>query len=80
MERTELLATLKRNLYEAQNRMKMKAYRKRREVEFMVGDLVWVKLQQYRRNSVAKRISHKLSPRYYGPYEVNERIGEVAIG
>lgn len=60
--------------------MKMKAYRKRREVEFMVGDLVWVKLQQYRRNSVAKRISHKLFPRYYGPYEVNERIGEVAIG
>lgn len=29
-------------------------------------------------NSVAKRKFHKLSPRYYGPYQVEEGIGSVA--
>ncbi|GJZ81421.1 ty3-gypsy retrotransposon protein [Tanacetum coccineum] len=78
VERDELLRQLKENLLAAKHRMEIKANRKRREVEFKVGDMVLVKLQPYRQLTLAKRLSNKLAKRYYGPYEVMERIGKVA--
>ncbi|GKD74958.1 hypothetical protein Tco_1333240 [Tanacetum coccineum] len=58
--------------------MVMQANRKRREVEYKIGDMVLVKLQPYRHITLAKRCSNKLAKRYYGPFEVLERIGKVA--
>nr|GEV69198.1 hypothetical protein [Tanacetum cinerariifolium] len=55
-----------------------KANRKRRDVEFNVGDLVFVKVQPYRRITLTKRLSNKLAKRYYGPYKVEARLGKVA--
>ncbi|GKB54931.1 ty3-gypsy retrotransposon protein [Tanacetum coccineum] len=78
VERDKLLQQLKDNLLAAKHRMEQKANRKRREVEFQVGDWVLVKLQPYRQLTLAKRLSNKLAKRYYGPYEVTERIGNVA--
>ncbi|GJV34106.1 ty3-gypsy retrotransposon protein [Tanacetum coccineum] len=66
------------NLLAAKHGMEIKANRKRREVEFKVGDMVLVKLQPYLQLTLAKRLSNKLAKRYYGPYEVMERIGKVA--
>ncbi|CAH9114190.1 unnamed protein product, partial [Cuscuta europaea] len=43
-----------------------------------VGDLVYLKIQPYKLKSLAKRINQKLSPRFYGPFEILERIGAVA--
>nr|GEU37907.1 transposon Ty3-I Gag-Pol polyprotein [Tanacetum cinerariifolium] len=77
-ERDIVLRQLKHNLLAAKNRMEQKANRKRREVEYKVGDRVFLKLQPYRQLTLAKRLSNKLAKRYYGPYEILDRIGKVA--
>ncbi|GJZ42401.1 ty3-gypsy retrotransposon protein [Tanacetum coccineum] len=78
VERDKLLRQLKTNLLAAKERMELKANKRRRDIEFKVGDMVLVKLQPYRQVTLAKRISNKLAKRYYGPYEVVERISKVA--
>lgn len=58
--------------------MKNQEDKSRRELEFQVGDLVYLKLQPYRQQSVATRACAKLAPRYYGPFDVIQRVGKVA--
>ncbi len=69
---------LKEKLQIAEHRMKQQADTHRREKEFSVGDWVYLKLQPYKQTTVALRKHLKLTARYYGPFEVIERIGEVA--
>ncbi|GJW83607.1 ty3-gypsy retrotransposon protein [Tanacetum coccineum] len=78
VDRDGLLRQLKDSLLSAKQRMEVKANRKRRDVEFNVGDMVLVKLQPYRQITLAKRLSNKLAKRYYGPYTVEARMGKVA--
>lgn len=77
-QRDALLHQLKCNLSKAQQYMKSKADKRRRDLDFAVGDLVLVKLQPYRQNTLVGRRSQKLSMRYFGPFEVIQHIGSVA--
>nr|KYP48660.1 hypothetical protein KK1_029640 [Cajanus cajan] len=58
--------------------MKLQADKKRREFHLEVGELALVKLQPYRQHSVALRKNKKSSMRFFGPFEVLQRIGSVA--
>ncbi|PKA47773.1 hypothetical protein AXF42_Ash014550 [Apostasia shenzhenica] len=58
--------------------MRQQADRHRTERELQTGEWVYVKLQVYRQESIAKRKSLKLGPRYFGPFQIEERIGKVA--
>ena len=59
--------------------MRSQANKHRTDVEFQVGDLVYVrlKLQPYRQNSVALRSCHKLAAVYFGPFPITARVGKV---
>ncbi|XP_024033508.1 uncharacterized protein LOC112095635 [Citrus clementina] len=61
--RDELLWQLKSNLIAAANRMKQTADKKRRDVEFKEGDMVYLRLHPYR---------------YFGPYQIIQKVGHVA--
>ncbi|KAL1224869.1 hypothetical protein V5N11_015647 [Cardamine amara subsp. amara] len=76
-ETTEKVRIVKLNMKEAQDRQKSYADRRRKELEFAVGDLVYLKMAMLRGPN--RFISEtKLSPRYMGPVRVLERVGPVA--
>jgi hypothetical protein len=69
---------LKAHLAKAQNKMKHAADKKRRHQEYQVGEHVLLKLQPYAQNSLVNRPYPKLAFKYFGPYQVLERIGKAA--
>lgn len=77
-ERDARLQQLKTNLQEAQNRMKVYADKLRTERHFAVGDMVYLKIQPYRQNAFGLRGSLKLRSKYYGPFRILEKVGELA--
>lgn len=77
-DRQEQWSALRVLLEEAQNRMKAYADAKRTEREFQVGEWVYLKLQPYRQVTVALRKHLKLSAKFFGPYEIVEKLGPVA--
>jgi len=73
-----MLQQLKANLLHAQLRMKKYADTKRTERQFVVGDMVYLKLQPYRMAAFDVRHGLKLATKCYGPFRVLQRIGPVA--
>jgi hypothetical protein len=71
-------ALIKQHLSRAKLRMKKQADKHRSERQFSVGDKVWVKLQPYVQSSLAPRSNQKLAFKFFGPYQILERIGLVA--
>jgi hypothetical protein len=50
----------------------------RRQVEFQVGDWVWLYLNHRIASAIRPVGKTKLGPKYFGSYAVIERIGAVA--
>jgi hypothetical protein len=77
-DRDEALNQLKNHLEKAQQQMKIYADKKRKDVQFAVGEWVFLKLRPHRQQSMIKRIHQKLAARFYGPFQSVERVGAVA--
>jgi hypothetical protein len=73
-----ILKLLRENLQDAQSRMKHFADQKRTFREFAVGDWIFLCLRPYRQMSATLCRNLKLSPRYYVPFQVIQKIGSVA--
>eukprot|EP00253_Pinus_taeda_P029747 PITA_29747 len=54
-----------------------KADQHRSERTFQEGDQVFLRLQPYKQTSLTDKGRQKLSPKFYGPYQILQRIEEV---
>lgn len=77
-ERDAHMQQLKENLARAQNKMKQLADRHRVDRQFQVGEHVLLKLQPYAQSSVVNRPYPKLAFKFFGPFEVLQRVGSAA--
>jgi hypothetical protein len=69
---------LRAQMLRAQLRFKKYADRNRTERSFEVGEQVLLKLQPYAQTSVTNRPCRKLTYKFFGPFPVEQRIGELA--
>jgi hypothetical protein len=59
-DRNAILKELRHNLFLTQNHMKCQAFQHKRNISYIVGDYVYLKLQPYRQTSMAFQASMKL--------------------
>lgn len=78
LELDQILDESKAQLLRAQAKMKSRADSKRRDVQFHTGDLVYLKIRPKHWKTLATRDNEKLAPRFYGPFAVEKKIGQVA--
>ncbi|XP_071713552.1 uncharacterized protein [Rutidosis leptorrhynchoides] len=73
----EKIEVAKEKLKEARTRQKSYANKHRRDLEFKVGEHVFLKVSPFK--GVHRfGLKGKLSPRFIGPFEILERVGEVS--
>ena len=73
----EKVRVIQQRLKAASDREKSYTYLKRKDIEYEVGDKVFLKVSPWRKILWFGK-KGKLSPRFIGPYEILERIGLVA--
>ena len=69
---------IREHLLRAQHRMKHQEDTNRSDRQFQVGDWAFLKLQPYVQQTVVRLSNYKLGFKYFGPYQITERVGEVA--
>ena len=77
LETTEKISQIKERLKTARDRQKSYADKRRKPLEFNVGDHVMLKVSTWK-GVVRFGKKGKLAPRFVGPFEITERIGKVA--
>ncbi|KAG6391133.1 hypothetical protein SASPL_148884 [Salvia splendens] len=58
--------------------MTASANKRRRDVEFSVGDMVYLRFRPHRQSTLFTARNRKLAPRFFGPFRVEARIGATA--
>lgn len=69
---------IKANLEKVSSRMNFFAKNHWTERSCEVGDMVYLKMQPYRHNALGLHKTLKLHSKFYGPYRIIEKIGQVA--
>ncbi|KAD6119103.1 hypothetical protein E3N88_10374 [Mikania micrantha] len=77
IDMAEKLRVIKARMKAAQDRQKSYADKRRRPIEFDVGDRVLLKVSPWK-GIIRFRKRGKLSPRYIGPFPIKARVGKVA--
>ncbi|GJW56642.1 putative reverse transcriptase domain-containing protein [Tanacetum coccineum] len=76
-ETTEKISQIKDRLKAARDRQKSYADKRRKPLEFSVGDYVLLKVSPWK-GVVRFGKKGKLAPRFVGPFEIIEKVGHVA--
>nr|GEW64937.1 putative reverse transcriptase domain-containing protein [Tanacetum cinerariifolium] len=76
-ETTEKISQIKNRLMVARDSQKSYADKRRKPLEFSVGDYVLLKVLPWK-GVVRIRKKGKLAPRFVGPFEIIEKVGPVA--
>ncbi|KAJ0796576.1 putative nucleotidyltransferase, Ribonuclease H [Helianthus annuus] len=76
--REEAVTILRNTLHMAQNRLKQQANKHRTDRAFAEGSWVYLKLRPYIQSSLRMTGYNKFSPKYYGPFLIVQKVGEVA--
>ena len=77
-ETTEKISVIRDRIRTAQSRQKSYADLKRRHIEFEIGDQVFLKVSPMKGVVRFGKKKKKLSPRFIGPFEILERVGDLA--
>jgi len=78
LQHDHVISQLKIQLQKAQQYMKATTDTKQRDVQFEIGDMVLVKLQPYRQQSLQLRKNHKLNLCFFGHFPIIVKIGPIA--
>jgi hypothetical protein len=76
--RDEFLAEIREHLLLAQDIMKTSYNKLHHDLEFNVGEWVWLRLHQRSAAGITTSTKTKLAPRFYGSFHIVERVGAVA--
>ncbi|GJV83496.1 reverse transcriptase [Tanacetum coccineum] len=76
--REQVIHILQFHLKRAHDRMVNMENKRRSERVFKIGDWVYVKFQPHRQVSMRQEVHHKLFAKYFRPFQVIGKIGEVA--
>ncbi|GKF63630.1 hypothetical protein Tco_0187078, partial [Tanacetum coccineum] len=78
-ETTKKISQIKDRLKDAHDRQKSYDDKRRKPLEFSVGDYVMLKVSPWK-GVVRFGKKGKLAPRFVGPFEIIEKVGLVQVG
>ena len=77
-EHETMILAVRQHLLRAQQHMKSQASKKRSDRQSEVDDSLFLKLQPYVQSSLAPRANNKLCFKYFGPFQIIDKIGPAA--
>jgi hypothetical protein len=78
VDRDVFLQEIRERLRHAQDLMKQQYDAGHRDVSFEVGEWVWLRLHHGQAVAITEKTGGKLAPKFYGPFQVKERIGDLS--